>query len=205
MSAMPEASEGLRAQKKRATRQAISEVATRLFAERGFEAVTVDEIARAAGVSRMTLFNYFPRKEDLVVDREPEMLAMIRTAVDGSEPLAGLRTLFTDLTRQGHPLMGAVEGVSGFLALVSSSPVLVARLWSLADAMEAELNRLLRERRHGEVDARILAAAVTALWRAAWREGSRRVVAGEAVTRVRAWQGRFLTRGFDALARAFPA
>ena len=53
-----------RARKRLATRQSISDVATRLFLERGFDRVTVDEIAAAADVGRMTVFNYFPRKED---------------------------------------------------------------------------------------------------------------------------------------------
>jgi len=190
--------EGLREKKKRATRQAISDVATRLFAERGFEAVTVDEIAKAAGVSRMTLFNYFPRKEDLVVDREPEMLALIRGAIDGDQPIAGLRRLFTELTAAGHPLMGSVPGAPAFWRLISSSPVLLARIWSMAEAMEKEVAHALH-RRHGDLDATLIAASVVALWRAAWREGIRRVGAGEPLARVRAWQQRLLTRGFDAI------
>lgn len=61
--------EGLRERKKRQTRQYISDVATGLFLERGFEAVTVAEIAEAANVSVNTVYNYFPAKEDLFFDR----------------------------------------------------------------------------------------------------------------------------------------
>lgn len=60
---------GLRERKKRLTRQRISGEATALFLERGFDEVAVAEVARAAGVSTMTVFNYFPRKEDLFLDR----------------------------------------------------------------------------------------------------------------------------------------
>lgn len=56
------------------TRARILEVANRLFFERGYEAVTVAEIAREAGVSRVTVFNHFPRKEDLFMDRAADLL-----------------------------------------------------------------------------------------------------------------------------------
>ncbi|TIV74470.1 MAG: TetR family transcriptional regulator, partial [Mesorhizobium sp.] len=64
---MPEPSDR-RARKRLATRKAISDTATRLFMERGFDHVTVDEIAEAADVGRMTVFNHFPRKEDMFFD-----------------------------------------------------------------------------------------------------------------------------------------
>ncbi len=58
--------------KRLATRQRISDVATRLFIERGFDKVKVEEIADAADVSRMTVFNHFPRKEDMFFDLDEE-------------------------------------------------------------------------------------------------------------------------------------
>jgi AcrR family transcriptional regulator len=63
---------GLRERKKMETRQHIADTAAKLFGERGFEAVTVDEVAEAATVSKKTVFNYFPTKEDLVFDRAEE-------------------------------------------------------------------------------------------------------------------------------------
>ena len=57
--------EGLRERKKRQTRDAIAAAALALFLERGFDAVTVADVARAADVSEKTVFNHFPTKEDL--------------------------------------------------------------------------------------------------------------------------------------------
>ena len=70
--------EGLRARKKRAAREAIAATARRLFAERGFDAVTVAEIAAAADVSEKTVFNHFPTKEDLAfADREQGLIRLV--------------------------------------------------------------------------------------------------------------------------------
>ena len=89
---------GLRERKKAETRQAISDVATRLFEARGFEAVTVAEIATAANVSAKTVFNYFPAKEDLFFDAEDA----VRDALVAAVP--DVRPLLLD-----GPMLGALE------------------------------------------------------------------------------------------------
>src|SRR3954452_24192032 len=74
----------LRERKKAATRQAMSDAATRLFERRGFEHVTLSEIAAAAEVSVKTIFNYFGSKEDLFFDAEPQALENLLTALRDS-------------------------------------------------------------------------------------------------------------------------
>src|SRR5215218_1831082 len=83
---------GLRERKKRQTRQLIADTARRLFEERGFDGVTVAEIARTADVAEKTVFNYFPSKEDLFYSRleafEEELLEAIRARQPGETVLA---------------------------------------------------------------------------------------------------------------------
>ncbi len=86
---------GLREQKKQQTRKHISDLATRLFIERGYQAVTTAEIAQLAGVSAPTLFNYFASKEALVFDedaeREAQLLAAVLERPEGVGILEALR------------------------------------------------------------------------------------------------------------------
>ena len=77
--------EGLRARKRREVRQRISNTATRLFLERGFDAVPVEEVALAADVSRATVFNYFECKEDLLLDRAPELAERVARALKAAD------------------------------------------------------------------------------------------------------------------------
>src|SRR3954471_24179628 len=91
---------GLRESKKARTRQAISDVATQLFAAHGFERVTIAQIAAAADVSVKTVFNYFPTKEDLFFDRADELLeGLLRTIRE--------RPPGTTITAALHELMAA--------------------------------------------------------------------------------------------------
>jgi AcrR family transcriptional regulator len=195
---------GLRERKKQATRQRISDIATRMFVERGFDAVTVAEIAEAAEVSKMTVFNYFPRKEDLVVDREPELLALVRAGMAARQPIAGLRAMFVQMVEQGHPLMGAVEHAPVFWALLHSSPVLIARAAALEAALEQEIDGQLRRAGAPPGDAMLAAAMITSAWRAIWRDGIRRVDAGDALAAIRTGQKQLLERAFDAVEASFP-
>lgn len=90
---MPEP--GLRERKKRRTRELIAATAAALFAERGYEQVAVRDVAEAAEVSEQTVFNHFPTKQALVLDRDEELrdrlLALIRERPAGCSPAAAIR------------------------------------------------------------------------------------------------------------------
>src|SRR6202042_480567 len=73
--------EGLRERKKRLLRQQLTDTATELFVERGFDAVSVAEIAAACDVSVKTVFNYFPTKESLILDRPAATMDALRSGL----------------------------------------------------------------------------------------------------------------------------
>src|SRR5580700_6335680 len=86
---------GLRERRKQETRRAVSDIATRLFVANGFEEVTISQVADAAGVAKMTVTNYFPRKEDLVFDRAEAVVRhladVIAARAPGESMLAAIR------------------------------------------------------------------------------------------------------------------
>ncbi|WP_312236670.1 TetR family transcriptional regulator [Stenotrophomonas sp.] len=137
---------GLRERKKADTRLMISNVATRLFIARGFEAVSVDEVAVAAGVSRKTVFNYFPRKEDLLFDREEEGRALVRDAIAARgprSPVHAFQDLMRRLQQSGHPLLRISARPVTFWFAVAASPALTARARELQVTLGDELAALL--------------------------------------------------------------
>jgi AcrR family transcriptional regulator len=136
----PEASDapplGLRERKKQRTRQLIADTARRLFSERGFERVTVAEIARGAEVAEATVFNYFPTKEDLFYSRleafEDELLQAIRRR----EPDTSIVAAFAEfLVGRGGVLAMGTDGddedvtrqIATITRVITESPALLAR------------------------------------------------------------------------------
>jgi len=90
--------EGLRERKKRATRDAIAVAARRLFAQRGFDDVTVGEVAVAADVSEKTVFNHFATKEDLAFAGREEGIAQFVAAITQRPPGTPVLEVFRALT-----------------------------------------------------------------------------------------------------------
>lgn len=192
----------LRESKKRATRQRLSDVATKLFYERGFDAVTVDEIAAAAGVSKMTVFNYFARKEDLLLDREDEVEPLLRAAIAerprSQSPVRALRRLIDRLVADEHPFVRVDRQTVAFWHVVLASPALKARLREMSDQTVEILARLLAD---GAPDgrARLAAGTIVLTWRTAYGEAIDVFEAGGSARRARA---AFLTLVDDGFAAA---
>ncbi|MFE1584952.1 TetR/AcrR family transcriptional regulator [Streptomyces sp. NPDC058737] len=141
--------EGLRERKKRQTRQYISDVATGLFLERGFEAVTVAEVADAANVSVNTVYNYFPAKEDLFLDRSKGVVDRLSRWVRGrrdgeSAAYAVLRELREEV-ESVSPRIGLMDGYARFMGVIHASPALRSRLWAIGQEVQDNLERTLRE------------------------------------------------------------
>jgi AcrR family transcriptional regulator len=151
--------EGLRERKKRQTQERIADTARRLFAERGFEGVTVAEIARQAGVSAQSVFNYFPTKEDLVyrsLDRfEEDLLQAIRERAPGETVLAAFRRfLLQSRGALAEPLPPeAAEKLNSITRIILNSPALLAREQQIFERYTKSLADLIAEEQPGAAGA----------------------------------------------------
>lgn len=203
---------GLRERKKAETRQRISDIATALFAVRGFDNVSVAEIAEAANVAKMTVFNYFPRKEDLMLDRYPELLATVSTAVHGRRageaPLSALRRMFLDLAERRHPLGGLRDGVQPWLRTVRDSPTLLAREREFRDELTAALADLIAEAEGCDSTAhevRLTAALAVAAWETVRTTTQNELLAGASADDIAEAHVTRLNQAFEAVERAVAA
>jgi AcrR family transcriptional regulator len=164
-----------RARKRLATRQSISDVATRLFLERGFDRVTVDEIAAAADVGRMTVFNYFPRKEDMFFDRDEEGRDLVRDALRRRDPriapVEALRLLAHRLIAERSPAVEFSARSQAFVAAIERSETLQARARAIRDEFAHAVATALAEcvgRKPGDPDAQLAAGLLLATWTVAF-------------------------------------
>ena len=192
----------LRDRKKRETRQRISDVATELFYARGFDAVTVEEIAEAADVSRVTVFNYFARKEDLLFDRGDELKQLVREALgkrpQGESPIATLRRLVDRLSEQKNPFARIDGQTVGFWQVVRASSSLQARLREMADDATLWLAvELAGPKPDGP--ARLVAGMLVLTWRTAYGEATRVFEHGGSQKKANAAFIALIERGFAAV------
>jgi AcrR family transcriptional regulator len=169
-----------RSRKRLATRQGISDAATRLFFERGFDNVTVDEIADAADVGRMTVFNHFPRKEDMFFDRDEEGRAMLREALRHRDrrvaPIETLRLFAHRLVAEQSPFVEFSARSQGFLETIEGSETLKARARSIGDELAQVVTVALSEcagREATDPDAHLAAGLLLATWTVAFIQAHR--------------------------------
>jgi AcrR family transcriptional regulator len=138
--------QGLRERKKERTRAAIAEAAHRLFRERGFDAVTVAEVAREAEVSEGTVFNYFPTKEDLFYGQmetfEAALLEAVRKRPAGESVLTAFRRFVLE---RSTGLSSRADVIAAAARVISASAALQAREREIVAASTASLAALIAE------------------------------------------------------------
>jgi AcrR family transcriptional regulator len=209
---LPAMEMGLRERKKQQTRQLIADTAWRLFADRGFERVTVAEIAREAQVAVATVFNYFPTKEDLFFYRLEAFGAQLVEAVSerpaGEPALAAFRRALMGsggllaLTQAGDHQ--ALERLRTVNRVTAASPALLARE-QLAMARNADaLAALLAAETGasaGDLGPFVAANALIGVQRALVDYTRRRVLADEAPARLAADVRALALRSFALLER----
>ncbi|MEW1774056.1 helix-turn-helix domain-containing protein [Streptomyces sp. NPDC086777] len=192
---------GLRERKRRRMYEDVSDTAVRLFLARGFDAVSVAEVAAAAGISKPTLFRYFPAKEDLVLHRIADHETEAARLVTGAgSPVGVLRAHFLAGLERNDPITGLNDHpqVLAFHTLLHSTPTLVARQYAYLERSEAALAEALG----GTLEARLAAGQIIAVQRILAQDNWRRIAAGERVENVRADAVRAAERAFGRLERA---
>jgi AcrR family transcriptional regulator len=183
---------GLRERKKQRTRELIAETARRLFVERGFDRVTIAEVARAAEVSEQTVFNYFPTKEDLVYWRlesfEEDLLAAIRERNPGESVLQA----FGRFVLQSRGLLAerdpeARKRLAELTRMIVESRPLLAREREIFDRYTASLATVIAEEtgaRTDGVEPWVVANALMGIHRALVDYSRSRIVAGAPSARI---------------------
>ncbi len=184
------ATPGLRERKKQQTRAHIAETARRLFAERGFDAVKVAEVARAADVAEKTVFNYFPTKEDLFYSRMEAFEERILDAVRGRPPGASVLDAVRGFLLQPAGVFAldaaddpraATEQLLSVTRVITASAALLAREREVLARYRDALAALVAEETGGDpegIEARVVADALLGVHRALIDHVRRRALAG---------------------------
>ena len=200
---------GLRETKKLRMRQEIADKAMQLFVKRGFDHVTVAEVAAAAGVSEKTVFNYFPTKEDLFFDevpaREAALVEAVRSRRPGESIVSALRRL-----QVGECPRLCSPGFATFARIIEESPALQAKeLEIMARFTEVLAGAIREELGVHEVDAKIAADVLVSVHWQFFRNARSQALAGRhgpgAVRRLRSDLQRaykLLEHGLGQLERA---
>ncbi|MFE4872877.1 TetR/AcrR family transcriptional regulator [Streptomyces sp. NPDC056682] len=193
---------GLRERKKRQTYQAVSDAAIALFLERGFDGVSVAEVAAAAGISKPTLFRYFPAKEDLVLhrfaDHEDEAARVVAAGrAEGIAPLPALHAHFRQGLDRRDPVTGLCDhpNVLAYHRLLYGTPSLAAGMHAYQNRSQRALAAELGE----GLCAQLAAGQISAVQRILAEENVRRIAAGESAQALYAQAVREADRAFEQL------
>jgi AcrR family transcriptional regulator len=197
-SAAPEGHEGLRERKKRLTRQLISDTATGMFLAEGYDAVRVVDVAAACGVSEKTVYNYFPTKESLILDRLEEIEADVRRLFGADSPLdSPAQAAVALICRQLDRMLNnsPVEGIEvhpwtarRFSELVRQTPALRTAQWDFMDRLVQVAAAGLSVRaglRPDDPEPQITAHALLGLWQVMFRSMERYADGGRTMQEVR--------------------
>lgn len=198
--------EGLRERKKRETRTRIADMAMGLFMARGFDQVTVAEVARAADVSVNTVFNYFGTKEDLFADRFDEAVELpskvVRERRPGESVLAAFRRDYLASIEARDWRYGFNEGADVFATMVDESPTLTARMRELDAGRVSTLARTLAEEFDADADdmrPHVIAMQVLTTLNLLSQHTVRRVMAGESWAEILPWLRGQVEAAFELL------
>ena len=167
--------------KRLATRQRISDVATRLFFKHGFDNVKIEEIAEAADVSRMTVFNHFARKEDLFFDLDEEgredLLSALEQRAAGTPAVEATRLFAHWAVANKRPYVRFFESDNGrFMTTIQASEALKARARAIRDELTDTLTVALArsvKRPLPDSAASLAASLLVATWTVALLEAHR--------------------------------
>ncbi|MGW0736695.1 TetR/AcrR family transcriptional regulator [Streptomyces sp. NPDC002851] len=183
---------GLRERKKQRMYAAISDAAIALFLEKGFDKVSVAEVAAAAEISKPTLFRYFPAKEDLALhrfaDHEDEAARIVSARAADESALDALEAHFLSALDRDDPVTGLNDDPEAlaFQRLLYGTPSLLARLHTYQRRSEQALAKALADVLGDGVEARLAAGQIVAVQRILAEDNARRIAAGETADALRA-------------------
>jgi AcrR family transcriptional regulator len=192
----PGTGEGLRERQKRQTRRLISDTATGMFLKDGFDAVRVIDVAAACGVSEKTVYNHFPTKESLILDRFEDMETDIRR-VFGTDPTSPVEAAVEVIVARVEGMLGDWSGpdrpndltlVRRFSEMIQQTPALRAAQWEMLDRMTQIAAEGIGARTGLDPDdpePQIAANAIMGLWRVQFGSMVRNATAGRPPPKVR--------------------
>ncbi len=173
-----------------------------MFAARGYGQVTIADIAQAAGVAKMTVTNYFPRKEDLVFDRAEGIIQHLAGVVTARAPgkslLTAVRRDYADAVARGDVTLGLSS--PAFARMIQGSPPLTSRGLDMLNLREQALGDTIAAGTGADSpQQRVVAALLASVHRVLYAEASRRSLAGQPRDEIRAVLADAAAAAFDLL------